>query len=125
MPMDYIIDDERRIVRMTGSGSLTDAEMKGCIERLRSDPGLAPNMPTISDMRDIEVAFTPQGIRQAIGLMHEAPADRSDAKVAIVVNSSIAFGMGRMFELSANDEVDPRIRIFRSMEEAEVWALQQ
>ena len=121
MPMHYTIDLAQRVVRITGSGKLTDAEMLACVSALRADPALARDMPTLSDMRDIEVAFTPEGVRQMIAIMRTAPTERALAKVAIVVGTDAAFGMGRMFELQADDSNDPDFRIFRDMALADAW----
>ena len=78
-------------------------------------------MNTLSDMREIEVGFSSLGIRKMIGVMVDDADRRADAKAAIVVNSRVAFGMGRMVELSAEHQTDPRFRIFRDLDEAKRW----
>ncbi len=50
MPMNYIIDKRRDLIRIIGSGVLTDEEMIQCISGLREDPALQPDMITLSDM---------------------------------------------------------------------------
>jgi len=119
--MSYTIDQEQKVIRITGSGSVTDADMLGCIKALRSDPLLEPDMRTLSDMRDIEVAFTSDGIRQLIIIMRKAPAGRAKVKAAIVVSSSLSYGMGRMLAQYSDDEIHPSFQIFRDMAEAVDW----
>ena len=121
MPMTYVIDRHTHLVRITGTGVLTDEEMIQCVLDLRGDPALEPDMSTLSDMRDIEVAFTEQGIKTMVEVMKQTSELRKKAKAAIVVGSDLAFGMGRMFEMRADESVDPSFMIFRDMDAAREW----
>ena len=119
--MTYHIDSEARLVHIEGAGQLTDDDMIDCVKRLRADPDLEPDMPTLSDMRNIDMAFSPEGVREMVKTMHDRPADRAQARVAIVVSNQVAYGMGRMFELYTDTRVDPMLRVFQSMSEALDW----
>jgi hypothetical protein len=119
--MTYTIDPEARLVRLEGVGLLTDDEMVRCISAMRGDPRLEPDMDTLSDMRDIEVGFTPEGVARIIDAMETTAGRRLSAKAAIVVSSDVAFGMGRMLEMRSDEVVDPSFRIFRDMAEAREW----
>ncbi len=121
MPMSYSIDPEARLVRIVGSGRLTDDEMVQCVSALRADPKLEPDMSTLSDMRDIEVAFTPEGVERMVDAMEATAERRSQARAAIVVGSDVAFGMGRMFEMQSEERTAPSFRIFRDMDAAREW----
>ena len=121
MPMMYTLDHDTGLVRITGSGRLTDDDMVTCIECLRADPGLEPDMSTLSDMRGVDMALTPRGIEQMLAVMRRTADRRHSAKAAIVVDTDLAFGFGRMFELRAEDQTEPRFRIFRDMDAAEEW----
>ena len=121
MGMTYTIEKTRNLVHIIGTGIVTDEEMLGCVTKLRSDPNLEPNMNTLSDMRNITVAFTSEGIRSMIHVMDSTSAGRGNAKVAIVVSTDSAFSMGRMFELRADDREDSAIRIFKAEDEAHDW----
>ena len=121
MPVTYAIDQHNHLVRITGTGVLTDGEMIQCVSDLRSDPALKPDMKTLSDMRKIEVAFTAQGIEKMLGVMCETSEHRKEAKAAIVVSSDVAFGMGRMLEMTADGTADPSFMIFRDMASACEW----
>ena len=121
MPVNHTIDIEARLVRIVGSGVVTDDEMVRCVADLRADPALEPNMNTLSDMRDIDVAFTSEGVSRLVTVMRNSADRRVAARAAIVVNSEVAFGMGRMFELRAEQADELSIRIFRDMAEALEW----
>jgi hypothetical protein len=119
--MRYEIDQEAGLVRIAGSGAVTDQEMVDCVSALRRDPDLQPSMCTLSDMRGIEVAFTADGVARMIQVMEETRDRRDAARAAIVADSNAAFGMGRMFEMRAEDRAQPRFGIFRDMESAMAW----
>jgi len=119
--MTYAIDHEARLVRIVGDGRLTDQEMLECISALREDPRLEPDMNTLSDMREIEVAFTQRGVSAMIDVMERTASRRSSARAAIVVSTDVAFGMGRMFELQVDERVAPTVRIFRDLLAAREW----
>ena len=121
MPMRYTIDRDAQLVRVMGSGRLTDADMRQCVAALRQDPDLEPDMNTLSDMRGIEVAFTADGIRQVIAIMRRTGDRRSGGRAAIVVDSDVAFGMGRVFATTAEGQTEPPFRIFRAFSDACDW----
>jgi hypothetical protein len=121
VPVTYTIDREARLVRIVGSGPLTDEEMAECVSALREDSCLEPDMNTLADMREIEVAFTAQGVRTMIEIMMRSAKRRSAANAAIVVSTDVAFGMGRMLELQADGIVEPSFRIFRDLAAACDW----
>ncbi len=121
MPMTYEIDPEVGLIRLQGSGCLTDREMIECIQSLRADPALRPDMPTLSDMREIEVGFSTAGIQEMMSVMRASAGRRGSARAAIVVSSAVAFGMGRMLEMRAEGEAEPRFRVFEDMDAARAW----
>lgn len=122
MPMRYSIDPDKRLIQMVGVGKLIDEEMLECVKALRSDPNVEPDMPTLSDMRHIEVGFTADGVLRMLGIMEdESGVPRSSARAAIVVSSDVAFGMGRMVEMLSDKRIDPSFQIFRSMDDAREW----
>lgn len=121
MTMTYTIDREARLVRIVGAGRLTEDAMVECISALREDSQLEPDMNTLSDVREIEVAFTPQGLSAMIDVMERSASRSPSARAAIVVSSDVAFGMGRMLELKADERVGPSFRVFRDILAARKW----
>jgi len=119
--MTFSIDLEIRLIRLEGSGRVTDEDMLECVKAMRSDSRLEPDMNTLSDMRGIEVGFTSQGVRRLVDVMRMTAEKRKAAKAAIVVSADVAFGMGRMLEILSDERVEPRFRIFRDFDEAREW----
>jgi uncharacterized UPF0146 family protein len=78
-------------------------------------------MRTLSDMREIEVGSTNDGISEMLAVMEGTAQRRVTAKAAIVVATDVAFGMGRMLEMLSDDVTDPSFRIFRDLSAAFEW----
>jgi hypothetical protein len=121
MPMAYRIDRDVGIVRIVGSGRVTDDEMVDCVSSLRTDPDLTPEMFTLSDMRKIQVDLSTSGVLRMQEIMQNSPVGRSGSRVAIVVDSDSAYGMGRMVELRNEGTRQPAFRVFRDLAAAEAW----
>ena len=122
MPMSYTIDSDAGVISITGEGLLTDSEMIDCVDALRHDPALRPEMNTLSDMRRIEVGFTSAGVEKMVEVMRATEDRRGAAKAAIVVSEDVAFGMARMFESIADfSGVHPEFRVFRDIQSAVDW----
>jgi hypothetical protein len=120
MPLTYTVDSEADLVRLTGSGTVTDQDVVSCISALRDDPELRPGMDALSDMREIEVAFTSQGIVAIKELLDRAGPEVRVRRIATVTDSLVAYGMGRVTE-ALLDETTLKYRVFREMDEALVW----
>ncbi|MCR9092847.1 MAG: hypothetical protein NXI30_01395 [bacterium] len=121
MPMTYSIDVDEKLVYIVGHGRLTDEEMVDCVRDLRSDPMLQPDMNVFSDMRAIEMGFTPSGIRKMLDVMVATEDRRSEAWAALVVARDVTFGMARMLQSRAREHVAPHIEVFRDVEKARDW----
>ena len=119
--MTYSIDVDEKLVYIVGNGRLTDEEMADCVRDLRSDPMLQPDMNVLSDMRAIEMGFTPNGIRKMLDIMVSTEDRRSEAYAALVVARDVTFGMARMFQLRASEHVSPNFEVFRDVEKARDW----
>lgn len=120
MPLTYSIDTNANLVRLNGSGTVTDEEVLTCITALRNDPELLPEMDALSDMRGIEVAFTSQGIVAMKELLDRAGPGLRVRRTATVTDSLVAYGMGRVTE-ALLDETTLKYRVFREVDEALAW----
>jgi hypothetical protein len=91
------LDEQFQIMRM-------DPQFSSCKAILLQDTK-SKYLPTTKDIKS--AAF---GVRQMLGGF--------EGKIAIIVESQIKYGMGRMLEALTPDS---GIRVFKSMDEAEEW----
>jgi len=123
MAISHEIDLTNNLLRISGSGVVTNDDMLKCVDAIRSDPNLVPGMPSLSDMRNVtQLEVDNDGLRQTMDAMAATREKRGKAKVAIVVSDDAKFGFARM-TTSIADTFAPgmNFRAFRSMADAEEW----
>ncbi len=123
MPMTYRIDHEMKVVRMEGSGTLTDEDLVSCISRLRRDPELPFGIPTISDLRQIEILeVTYEGFQKVAEIMMDTDEQRGPVRVATVVLKESDAAMAKLYSI-VSETAGPgnTFEIFNDPAAAEAW----
>ena len=121
MPIQFQVDHERRVVFADGSGRLTDGDVFGYQHEVwsRSDIRGYHELMDISAVESIE-APTPDRIRELAELAAQMDTDAAPTRFAIVAPSTIAFGLGKMFQ--AQRDLQKRstkeVGVFRTRSEA-------
>ena len=117
------IDDERGIVRVTPARPVTVEDACSAIDQIVEQPGFKKGLPSIWDMRFTELMhINADDIRRISEYANGVKEKRGDARIAFIVNSDLAYGLGRMFEM-VNATSHIRARVFRDYQEGEAWAL--
>ena len=117
------IDDERGIVRVTPARPVTVEDACSAIDQIVEQPGFKKVLPSIWDMRFTELMhINADDIRRISEYANGVKDKRGDARIAFIVNSDLAYGLGRMFEM-VNATSHIRARVFRDYQEGEAWAL--
>jgi hypothetical protein len=120
MPVEYIIDKERRLVISTAWGRVTFAEARAHQERLRDDPDFHPEFNQFLDATDVSALDITAEEAQTLG--RNSPHFASVSRRAWVSLSPFLFGMGRMIgiyrEIAGGTE---EFRVFDDREQALKW----
>jgi hypothetical protein len=120
MPATYEIDKQRRLVITTGSDQLTLADALAHQERLLKDPDFDPSFSQIIDL----TRATLSGVgAEDIRKVAERNIFSSESHRAIVVSSTLVYGLGRMFEMLRETAGEKGIRVFWDLDEAVEWIL--
>jgi hypothetical protein len=118
MSWHHEIDAPNRLVRVHVEGTLTDADLIDGDRALRDDPDFDPAYYQLLDLTAADgSAVSAAGVQ---ALASQPPLFTSSARRALVVETDLGFGMGRMFELLRGGK-SGEIRIFRNLEEACDW----
>ena len=125
MPIDYSIDNARRLVVARGSGAFTPEEVFAYQREVWSRPDVA-GYDELVDMTGVEtvVEATSDNIWQLAELAAGMDSDSSrTTKMAIVAPQDLLFGLGRMFDAyrNADRRSNKEVRVFRTIEEAMVF----
>lgn len=109
---------ETRVVTLTVTGDLFDADLLTLADELQNAPEVESDFSLLIDLRHAKGRnVTSAGVRNLV----ERPMVLSaESRRAVVVSSDLGFGMARMYEI-LRDRRGGAIRVFRDYEDAERW----
>lgn len=124
MPLDYEIDHERRLVRVTASGVITPDVLFGYQKAVWSDSAVA-GFDELVDMSGVErvEAPSPSNVSALAGYSAKMDADAKPTKLAIVATDDLLFGLGRMYQSYREMKPESRkeVAVFRTLPDALAW----
>ncbi|MGR8949693.1 MAG: hypothetical protein ACU84Q_16750 [Gammaproteobacteria bacterium] len=121
--LDIEIDEDIGIIRVTPRRPVTVDDACAAIKEIIDIPGFCPGLPSVWDLRQTELMhINADDIKVISKQANTFKDERGEARIAFIVNSDLAYGLGRMFEMiNATSHIDARV--FRRYEEGECWAL--
>jgi hypothetical protein len=123
MPLRYQIDDENRLVLMTGHGTVTDQEVfeyKQSVWSLESVAGY----DELVDMRDVQKLDVPTADRlRELARLSAAMDVQTPSKLAIVANDPVTVEVARTYEVlrKLDRRSTKKVGVFLTVEEAALW----
>jgi hypothetical protein len=121
MPIFFEVDHERRVVFADGSGRLTDQDVFGYQREVWSRPDIR-GYHELMDMSGVESIEppTPERVRELAELAAQMDAPAVPTRFAIVAPSTIAFGLGKMFQAQRDLQRGSakEVGVFRTRREA-------
>jgi hypothetical protein len=124
MPLVYRVDHDARIVLALGTGIITGADVFAYQTDVWSRPEVA-GYDELVDMSLVTDIIAPTGdkVRDLATLSATMDHKSTTSKFAIVAQTDVAFGLGRMYQ--AYRELDRRstkeVGVFRTMREAQIF----
>ena len=128
MSITYKVDAGHRRVTARAHGRLTEADILDYQNEVWSRPDVA-GFDELVDMTDVVEIVSPSPDRFLHVATHAAAMDDrySSSRFAIVATGDLHFGLGRMYSAYRNLSTTgtKQVSVFRSLEEAERWLLDQ
>ena len=122
MSLDMKYDDEKNILYGSYKGAFTVDQFEAQLKEIVSGADFPPDVPTIWDLSETDISkFDRDFIQQLLAIRERFPS-RGDALIAVVASSDLTFGISRMYA-SHGDALPQRVRVFRTIAEAEAWLL--
>lgn len=119
-PGTYRIDSDEGIVYISGTEVASLTEWTNFLDSILADPAFRPGFCLISDRRNMQ-STPPAGYARDLADRIVARRDRlKGARWAIVVNSTVSYGLGRLIELSIED-AGVEMHVFNDYEEGLRW----
>ena len=124
MPMDFRYDQEKEALFGTLNDPFTLQEYRSSIEAIVQSKEFPPDIRTLWDLRGLGFKAIDRNFEEHLISISEQFPERGSAKVALIVQSDLGFGMTRMFEILA-EKLGYQTMVFRSYTEGEKWLLQE
>jgi len=121
MPVKLRFDQTEKILCITLKGPIDINDFRKTMEKLSVSSEFPADIDTLWDLREFD--FKPVSsdfLRQIVDIQKQYP-ERSRAKICAIVNSDLAFGMTRMFEMLSGGST--RMAVFRDFDEGRKWLL--
>ena len=120
MPVTYIIDASRKIIRTKCSSPLTFADVIGHFRALKEDLACSGHLDVLLDVSEAD-ALPESRQLGAVGAELEGVRRKVQFGIcAIVATRDAMFGMMRVFEVAAS-RYFRETRVFRDFDAAEAW----
>ena len=118
MQVDLQIDHSHRVVTLTITGELSDDGLLSLGDLIEKNPAITPEFSMLIDLRGSSgKSITAAGVRaMATRRLALPPGSRR----AVVVPSTLGYGMARMYEL-LRGEGSGAPRVFMDIEQAHRW----
>ena len=121
MPIDYVIDHERRLVTAKGHGTLSHEDVIGYQKDVWSRQDVNGYNELVDMSNVVRIALQSiERMRELANLSAGMDARSSASRFAIVAPTGEAFGLGRMYQTYRSMDVrsTKEVGVFRSLEEA-------
>ena len=119
MGFEYSISHPDRLVRLVGTGPLNFETCTATIREMDAILAGAMGFGVLADLRGAEYDASIAEIRDFAAMVTE-PATLRGHRYAIVVSSTVMFGLGRMFSTYLG-LLGGEAEVFREMEPAVAW----
>lgn len=127
MPAKHEIDDINKLIITTWAGKLDDNEMirvyLDYLNNIKTLPKYIPYNEIADFSKADELKLTVDGIKKVGEIASTADREDVKTKFAIVVNSNLAFGFARMYQVyrSFSPRANKELRVFKKESEALEW----
>jgi hypothetical protein len=122
MPLEFSVEPAPgpEDVLVTTAGTPTLAELRSFIETLQADDSIPIDARILIDHRAVD--FTQLSYEDVeTRAQHLVVTAQHGGKVAVVLGSTVAYGLYRQLELMAGDALAVDMHLFRSVDDARAW----
>lgn len=120
MAIDITHDKDKDILVVTVIGELSLASLKAAAQQIISSDEYAANIAALWDLRQMDTSNINQDFFKNLIALREKRTEREGAKLALVANSDLKFGLSRMYEM-LSDDLPQSMHVFRTIDEARNW----
>ena len=120
MGIDISHDKDNNFLVITVTGELNLAILNTAAQQIVSSDQHAADISTLWDVSQVDTSNLDQGFFEELIALRKNLKGRENAKLALVANSDLRFGLSRMYELLSG-ELPQSMHVFRTLDEAREW----
>ncbi len=127
MPAEHTIDSNKKLIITTWSGEVADGDLIKALSAYQRTIKNRPDFATFDEIVDFSKGshfhLSISGIQRLVEIATAADARGTKTKLAITVNTPVAFSLARMYQgyrsfIPGNAKI---LRIFKTFDEALKW----
>jgi len=123
MGITYEVHDEAGVVLERWTGKITAADVAAHWRAMAGDPRVTSCTRDMADIRECEIEFSGEALRQLVGTILEPAFRGRQVRVAVLVQAAVQFGVARQHRAFAGTFSD--VAVFTDELEAREWILSQ
>ena len=105
----------------TVTGVLTLADLQQAGKTVLASTEYSPHVNTLWDLREVDAGnINKEFLEKLVAMRKEQFQFRQGAKLALLANSNINFGLSRMYEM-LSAEIQQATHVFKNIESALAW----
>ena len=118
MAFRYRIEDQGGLGVIVFRGAISAEEEAAAFTAVVSDSRLQQSAKVLAYKAEAQMEVTPEDVPPQIDLVRQFAPDLGRPRVAVVVSRDYDFGLNRMFELTAEGQIEHEFGVFRDLESA-------
>ncbi len=122
MSLVYRFDKSKGILYITVNYFFTEKDMEKASKYITNSRDFPADVDTIWDIRAVNFDNIKLTYQEKLISIRKRYPQRGNAKIAIVAESDLAFGLSRRYE-QMSAELPQETMVFKSIKEAEKWIL--
>jgi len=116
-------DKDKGILYGVADQQLSLEELGQAMQDILHSTEYPPNTPALWDLRKLDFKNIDKTYIQNLMALRKDNPQRGQAKIAIIADQDLGFGLSRMYEM-LSDDLPQRIMVFRNMSDGEAWLLE-
>jgi hypothetical protein len=120
MPITFSIEASERTMYTTVTGPLLDADPVRYLSDVLRHPAYCPGLSALVVCKNVEAGgLSTSALRRCVAFTREMEQAFGDARVAVVADQPVVYGLARMYQLLRSPPYE--LQVFRERSGAEAW----
>jgi hypothetical protein len=121
VPYTYRFHEPAHFLHITVTGEVTPVAEQEMYNTISADPRYVKDINILVDRRDSTMKMVGKDVRDFVVKLKPMTEQFGKPRIAVVVGSTVDYGMHRMFQLFAEGVIKHDYHVFRDLDKALAW----